>query len=115
MQLTGKAKEDFEKWLNKNWEEKFLTGTQRAYEFYTLKWFNEFSLSMQWGVLQDFFDESGYNPYVEVFDDGTYDYTITNLSITSEIDFEDGPFNTMNQAREAAILKACELYNEKHK
>jgi hypothetical protein len=110
MKLTGKAKEQFEKWYYK----------KMIYS----KWWSEdtfYSLpeSMQFGVIQDFADSFGYDiviiPYgykmSESFDnDKTY-----SASIHSEYQWRwDGcDYLTRQEARNAAVEKLNDLINEK--
>lgn len=110
--LTGKAKEEFEKWYFKNHcksniKYKDLMPHDRAEVF---GWFYKLPLSFQWGLYVDFFDSvedkteirmlgevsRGYKRYCSEFRE---DFTLHKSRI---------------KARKEAIKKANEIYNEKH-
>ena len=97
MNLTGKCKEEFEKWRKKQ------NYNVDAPYFYELKY------SMQYGVLVDFFDSVGLFIQIEtrIFDKEhlccIYSETVYNRV---------GCFKTRTEARTAAIEKANELRNE---
>jgi len=102
MELTGKCKEDFEKWLFSsinNWVIDEITHQ----EYYGENMFYQLPESMQYGVYVDFFDSVGM--YVETYYAGLAVYEVIvneqgyNLCITRQ------------KARTAAIKKACEIYN----
>ena len=107
MKLTGKCKEDFEKWL--------LKGEKAMFEgFYNIRHpdhFYQLTPSMQFGVIQDFADviekkeEKTFLP--RVARGFTLFYTTYNGNMT--------PHKTRNVAREKAIEKFNELYNQQHK
>ena len=100
MKLTGKCKEDFEKWYIKDLVEKELA----LEEFYNS------SDSMQYGVLVDFFDSVGMEICIDMWesDDGTQAYTV-NIRWEEVSDYND----TRQEARTKAIEKANEIYNAK--
>ena len=72
--------------------------------------FFTFPDSMKWGVFVEFFDQVGLNPYVEKFEGGCYDYVVINEKAAIRTDYNDGPFNTLAEAREAAFVKCQEIY-----
>ena len=90
MKLTGKAKEDFEKWYLKEYRDAW--GME-------LLWFDTTPFSMQYGVYVDFFD-------------------FNNIWIQNGIIIANNKFyyyggNTRTEARQKAIEKANEIYNNK--
>ncbi len=124
MKLTGKAKEQFEKWL----ETHSWFGSDR-YDFNPLDVnidghkinFNNLHYSMQWGVYQDWADSLGYvvNTYCNA---SGYLYEIhrnadnggTHLHDSGyEANTEHGAWYTIQEARTAALKKLNELINEK--
>ena len=110
MELTGKCKEEFEKWQHDcNWFEDFniYNENYRNIEiFYTL------IQSMQYGVYVDFFDSvgiyinSGKNLSNSIGD--KYNYII---QCNSKVTYEECFLDT-NEARTVAIEKANKLHNE---
>ena len=104
MKLTGKCKEEFKKWYFKDIKsnsEKLISNTDVNY-FYLL------TESMQYGVLEDYFDSLG----VEI---GIYKLiSINKLSFTINGGVFFGiknDFNTRPEARTAATEKADEIHN----
>jgi len=109
--MEGKAKEDFEKWLI---SQQFLVcdgdeGGSCTIYLETPSIFETLPPSMQFGVIQDFFDSVGINteiigrlPFIwaKVITDNPKDF------------FESDTFKTRSEAREAALEKAVEIYNE---
>ena len=101
MKLTGKCKEDFEKWYDIS----DIEGTPESVE-----WFDFYHSSMQYGVYVDFFDSVGFyigrdeveNWWLQVDNEDFFDADEYNYLIFETI------FN-----REQAILKANEIYNSK--
>lgn len=102
MELTGKCKEDFEKWL------------QTRIVFCTVKnlthWFYEQPSMMRYGVYVDFFDSVG------IYITSEYVYGIDNRFLWDVSDSEkiikNGSNEVRQEARTKAIEKAVELYNE---
>ena len=107
MKLTGKCKEDFEKWLR---DLKFNDDSYDNLDALTqLNWI-DFPQSMQYGVYVDFFDSVG------VFIDNSLNHTAGfNISLIKSngdyIVFDTEI--TRTEARKKAIEKANELYNNK--
>lgn len=105
MKLTGQTKIDFEKWYL------LLIRQQRKdYDKFSddqvLRKFYRLLQSQQWGVFQDFADSVGVNISAGSFgDSGVFDY---------EIDFipSDEIRDTRQEARNAAIEKFNEIYND---
>lgn len=110
--LEGKAKEEFEKWFKSN----------DLYNSFSLEYnetdllmdlvFYKQPLSMQWGVYQDFFNSVGV-------DIGCYKgetpHSIKKYVYLIEFkeDIYEGVQNTKQEAREAAIKKSVEIYNNR--
>ena len=98
MKLTGKCKEDFEKWY---WENVYDT---------MIKW-DALTFSMQYGVYVDFFDSVGIDVYVASSPNHkSYYFSVGKLfkweTVTKQME-------TRHEARTKAIEKANEIYNEK--
>jgi len=105
MNLTGQAKEEFEKWL-------FGSLTFDYCEDYN-EWFRLTDLSMQYGVLVDWFDSVGiYIDVHKVFNLKEYRWWIEDDSLMLE-DFQSEAFNSRPQARAKAIEKANEIFNNR--
>ena len=109
MELTGKCKEEFEKWYFKN----YVKTTKKFKDLYPHEysdiydWFYNLQESMKYGVLEDYFDSVG--AYVEILqiDQGKEFYWAIN-----DDEMTDGSEETRPEARTAAIEKANELRNE---
>ena len=113
MKLTGKCREDFEKWFMSSdvFNLNFLH-LQNIQVFDRTKHFYKYPDSMQYGVYVDFFDSVGIyvmDKHNEVARRFYYDISTKPMSndITSECNL------TRPQARAAAIEKANEIYNSK--
>jgi len=106
MKLTGKAKEDFEKWYLK---------TPLSVRFNALHFFYEdLSNSMQYGVLVDWFDSVGYDVSVSPWKQGgeiLYLFCAIELGKASHYPLETSS-KTRPEARTKAIEKASKIYNE---
>jgi len=123
--LTGKAKEDFEKWIcSKSVKEfalNYLEMTQKKFSnqinLSILNAFNCSPFSMQYGVYVDFFDSVGIKISISDMNE-KYIYCVT-FPIISEYGITDtfiSPnINTRTEARQKAIEKANEIYNEQKK
>jgi hypothetical protein len=100
MKLTGKCKEDFREYL--------LNGIVDA--SYTYRYFITLPKSMQFGVYVDFFDSVGINIIAR-----TYCYVIyeKSLGVKESNSLDEGFSKSRPDAREKAIEKANEIYNEK--
>jgi NADH:ubiquinone oxidoreductase subunit 4 (subunit M) len=100
MKLTGKCKEDFEKWrMKQNYD-------VDAPFFYDLKY------SMQYGVYVDFFDSLDVFIYIIAWEtevgDFYFKYEIIGFWGNHSASLR---CETRQEARDAAIEKANELYN----
>lgn len=107
--LTGKCRKDFEQWYSdKHRCNEGFVGTR------FIVWFYSMDLSMQYGVLVDFFDNAGL--YIEVEPSLTcinellyYMVYINEEQVCNEeLEYE---FDIRCEARTEAIKKANKLYN----
>lgn len=110
--LKGQAKEDFEKWLRR---------TELINEFTLLPWikdknigiqFYSLPFSMQHGVLVDWFDSVGI--YISISHNEVnrkYYYDISTKPMSNDITTYS--IYTRTQARQKAIEKANEIYNNR--
>ena len=108
--LTGKCKEEFEKWLeNQNFEECNISD-EYSFQPNYIGDFERLPFSMQYGVYVDFFDSvdikiiigTGFSGYL-------FNY---RLSITGMQDEFDNEIEARTEARQKAIEKANEIYNQ---
>ncbi len=101
MELTGKCKKDFEKWLS-DWK---IDNRMGHFGFQYLH------DSMQWGVYVDFFDSVNYNIGLipHWLNNNTVDKWYFDLNDCIYKDYA----NTRQEARTEAIKKANEIYNSK--
>lgn len=114
MELTGKCKEGFEEWYLKNQH------NEGGYHDYLLRNFYSKGLSMQYGVYVDFFTESkmiiDIHPVLD-YNKKTYTsicyYNYTAHLLNAEQNIEINRCNTRQEAREAAIKKANEIFNNR--
>lgn len=125
MELTGRAKKDFEKWLehptaNLSGRCSWIGDVDSCqFNIWTIEYFYQLPESMRYGVYVDWFDSVGIN--VDVFTDlwAMYDPADEiSFVISVEIESKDlgGLSNesTRAEARTKAIEKAKEIYNERH-
>lgn len=115
MELTGKAKEEFEKWLFTKINRNIFTAKDYGSISIVDVW-KQIPNSMQWGVYVDFFDSEEIFISIDFRGYGSkgfvYDTTILN--------FFDGDNEislmrlSKHEAREAAIKKAVEIYNNRN-
>ena len=108
MELTGKCKVDFEKWLvcGEGWVNFKKYYNACAGNNDPFLWVIENPLSMQYGVYVDFFDS------VEVFINiNTYDYGGRYFQYSVDDLMPDTVFYKRSEAITQSIQKANELYN----
>lgn len=120
--LTGKCKEDFEKWY---WEEVKIQ--RKDYIKYgkasILKKFYRSMPSMQYGVLVDFFDSVDLFIGIEIKKSFKGELKGFSVSVIKDklsmrvilYNDKNEPFKLRKEARLEIIKKANELYNQKHK
>jgi hypothetical protein len=112
MELTGKAKEQFEEWYELNYEAIGLPSIDD--EFY-LSGFYELPDSMQFGVYVDFADSVGMLIDTDVvweviaLNENVYEYTIKNKQ--ELLVLGDGFAYTRREARELAVNKLNQIIN----
>jgi hypothetical protein len=98
MKLTGKCKEDFEKWYNSK-EELYKYG------------FHLLPPSMQYGVYVDFFDSVDIELWIKPTAYTYYDFYISKKSEDLTI-LEGCGYETRTEARTEAIRQANKFYNQ---
>jgi len=101
MRLTGKCKEDFEKWR-----------ISKKDSYLKHCFFEELMPSMQFGVYVDFFDEKSNLGIVQNVTEKMFYWKVKILGdskIKGYSDFEE----TRKEARTEAVKKANEIYNLK--
>ena len=103
MRLTGKCKEDFEKWFLKQWDVK------------KLEYFYFLTPSMQYGVLIDFFDSVGIRILIDMdFGNFVFNKFVLYIEYKKNCFCNYGMnFKTRQEARTAAVKMANEIYNSK--
>lgn len=119
MELTGKAKKDFEKWFDANVNMKLFEGelsidVQCGAYYELIDCFEQLPFPMQYGVLVDFFDSVGI--YIT---DGTYRLKLDKEIFYWVIEIKNvrgreeciDTNQTRLEARTEAIKKANEIYN----
>ena len=110
MELTGKAKEKFEKWyVTRDWYNPISINTEHTpnIDFYDLP------KSMQWGVYQDWADSLGYDiSIVSSYYDG-WQYSFTTCSPSGQFLEHNQVYQTREQAQYSAVDKLDDLINEK--
>ena len=104
MKLTGKAKEDFDKWyISKNY---ILDLTTDLSPHTPVIGFDEIDDSMKYGVYEDWFDSVEIQLCV-----GKFGYSVTTREEHINKKYN---INTYNKSRTAAVEKANEIYNTRH-
>ena len=112
MKLTGKCKKDFEKWLFENDQLRDFINFKCGL---TIQNFHLFPQSMQYGVYVDFFDSVGFSIHIHrMYFQTRFYYSIKELYTPIEIE-DVQAYESRETARQKAIEKANELYNEKQK
>jgi hypothetical protein len=110
MELTGKAKEQFEKWLFDNNKTRCILGESSVVFDGMVVPFRKIPESMQWGVIQDFADNLEWHIEVK--------YEIAYKQFRCEVmsPYHGGSSfpikGTRQEARNAAIKKLNEIINE---
>ena len=97
MELTEKAKEEFGKWLESQVQQVNIWSWQ--FNGFDLELFYKLPFSMQYGVYVDFFWHEGGE--------------LILISESVQVDILNG-FITIEEAREQAIKKANEIFNNKN-
>ena len=107
MELTGKCKEDFEEWYDKQHLELPLKNVP-----YETIGFESICESMQYGVYVDFFDSVNIDISVKLSGYFKFDYSIKDKESHSLLFTEYDWSNSRLEARTKAINKANEIYNQ---
>ena len=109
--MEGKAKIDFEKWVRINWAGEWMIQPSAAHQILCdlTNHLNKLPPSMKFGVIQDFFDSVGIYVSFEIHHELEDGFVV---SIGAAQPWRKN-FYTREKAREAAIKKACEIYNER--
>lgn len=108
MKLTGKCKEDFEKWYKEN---NYRNAKRdKTLNFICLSFWSKQD-NQKYGVLVDFFDSVVIKIQIEPFDSFIFDVIII-FEENDDVYVLDKGFKTRPKARTAAIKKANEIYNE---
>ena len=109
--LTGKCKEDFEKWYPTRQNNSFEHTGMAIVDYFYGECERTTDFSMQYGVYVDFFDSVGINVSLKLCGYLKYDYSIkdseSQILLFTEYDWSQ----TRPEARQKAILKANEIYN----
>ena len=102
MKVTGKCKEDFEKWR-----------ISKKDSYLKHCFFEDLDDSMQYGVLIDFFDSVGIRILIDMdFGNEVYDKFVLYIEYKKHCFCNYGMnFKTRQEARTEAIKKANEIYN----
>tara|TARA_R110000796_G_scaffold242334_1_gene364367 strand:- start:380 stop:727 length:348 start_codon:yes stop_codon:yes gene_type:complete len=114
MKLTGKCKEDFEKWyiviFLKHSLKYYESTDKNTMEFVRidLKTFYTKNESMQYGVYVDFFDSAYIECPVLRYQKNQFSYVV---SLNDKNHMGGEVYKTRPEARTAAIEKANEIYN----
>ena len=111
MELTGKCKEDFEKWVNQNHQKLIVRMGSEKTTTGTLILWDEFPLSLKWGVYVDFFDSVGIKILIKNQDYQNWWFFHIKPVDIHETYIERSLRNTRSEARKSAIEKANEIYN----
>jgi hypothetical protein len=104
--LTGKAKEDFEKWYDSN-KANESAGSVTINSFY-----GQLPPSMQYGVYVDFFDSVGIMIELRIEVTTLFYFSIDIYTDVSYDSFCSDNFKTRAEARKKAVEKANEIYNK---
>tara|TARA_R110000851_G_scaffold50227_3_gene120142 strand:+ start:177 stop:539 length:363 start_codon:yes stop_codon:yes gene_type:complete len=117
MELTGKCKEEFEKWFSKTYS---YHGNQSTPPLEKVPYddigFYNYNSSMKYGVYVDFFDSVGMHIQLTPYFDSVkkvmlWFFTLENkrcVHLNSHLENKD---KTRPEARASAIEKANEIYN----
>jgi len=104
--MKGKCKEEFDKWYGLNYEAISLRSID---DYFYIDGFYELPDSMQYGVIEDFFDSVGI--VINIVKTQNFDWRyITDLDGG---EYFDEYFKTRKEARKQAIEKATEIYNNR--
>jgi hypothetical protein len=101
MVLTGKCKEDFEKWLSNQYTESYKIE----------EWFYNQRENMKYGVYVDFFDSVGIQIVINWESGDGFEFWVPGYGWnTNYADY----VQTRQEAREQVIERANDIYNLNH-
>jgi len=111
MKLTGKSLEQFDKWYMELRQVELDKSDLKVTDLFCphVSTFHHTLLSCQYGVLVDFFDSVGIEIEIRRLTKSWWGYMI---NYSGEVDW-DSYINTRPQARDKAIEKANEIYNNR--
>ena len=109
MELTGKAKEQFEEWFEGEYPFIELDSSE---EYEDLTYWDNFSDSMKWGVHVDFFDSVGVEIITPKKTALIWSWHIRDCATIKRINSKL-IFTSVKEARTAAIEKANEIVNNR--
>jgi hypothetical protein len=104
MELTGKCKEEFEKWLLDNFQKYGVTPLDCQTHLG-----EEIDFICHYSIYVDFFDSVG--SYISVSGLVLSKTYICDISVISNVEHYYDGFSTRQEARASAIEKANEIYN----
>jgi hypothetical protein len=110
MELTGKCKEEFKKWLNVNYKDCGVVRYSKDVNWSVFDLFYKLPKSMQYGLLEDYFDSVGIDIVIERRRSDLFLFVIYSNCL-----YGSGLIPNKQsrlKARIAAIEKANELRNE---
>ena len=112
MELTGKCKEEFKKWLNVNYKDCGVVRYSKDVNWSVFDLFYKLPKSMRYGLLEDYFDSVGIKIFIEPsVNSEWYIYLLPSNCVGSyEIDYNR--FTSRPKARDLAVKKGDELRNE---
>ena len=108
--MKGKCKEEFDKWYGLNYEAISLRSID---DYFYIDGFYELPDSMQYGVIEDFFDSVGITIIIDYIC-MTFEVCVIEDLIDEDYRHDiDADFETRKEARKQAIEKATEIYNNR--
>lgn len=109
--LTVKCKEDFVKWFGED-DDYNMDLESNLSGYNPVTGFKDLPFSMQFGVYVDFFDSVGIE--ISITPKGSeWDFNITDGRLKGHLLFSEYDFSsTRHEARQKAIDKANEIYNQ---
>jgi len=121
--MKGQAKEDFEKWLSENYLNNCINLYSELIEspvgitsinITHIPYFANCPESMKWGIIQDWFDsvEIELNTSRSAYLSGKVEYD-WNVYYDQDTEMIEGESKSRQEARNAAIEKAVEIYNSR--
>ena len=110
--LTGKCKEDFEKWIITDFVRDNLDPNDTlSNPSFDSKLFYSMPFSMQWGVYLSWLDSLDYYMILTKEPHGFWSWVILHNEFVVEWSEQTDDIKTRQEAQQAAIQKANEIYN----